>query len=121
MSDTTDFEYAPVDFVTGAAQATFQGFKRANGQVGTRNYIGILTSVNCSTTVAGFIAREVERSGILADGRNGFFFQTIDAAIRTEGDVFEVIDVLAREVGVIGIFSDWPATTTFYANCVGLR
>ncbi len=55
----------PVDFITGAAQATFQGFKRANGQVGTRNYIGILTSVNCSTTVAGFIAREVERSGIL--------------------------------------------------------
>ena len=55
----------PVDFITGAAQATFQGFKRSNGQVGTRNYIGILTSVNCSTTVAGFIAREVERSGIL--------------------------------------------------------
>ncbi|RPH44387.1 MAG: glycerophosphodiester phosphodiesterase, partial [Burkholderiales bacterium] len=58
---------------------------------------------------------------ILADGRNGFFFQTFDPAIRTEGDVFEVIDVLAREVGVIGIFSDWPATTTFYANCMGLR
>ncbi len=56
----------PVNFITGAQQATFQGFKRANGQVGTRNYIGILTSVNCSTTVAGFIAREVERSGILA-------------------------------------------------------
>lgn len=60
----------PVDFVTGAAQATFQGFKRANGQVGTRNYIGILTSVNCSTTVAGFIAKEVERSGILAQYPN---------------------------------------------------
>jgi len=55
----------PVDFITGPQQATFQGFKRANGQVGTRNYIGILTSVNCSTTVAGFIAREVEKSGIL--------------------------------------------------------
>ncbi len=60
----------PVDFITGAEQATFQGFKRANGQVGTRNYIGILTSVNCSTTVAGFIAREVERSGILAQYPN---------------------------------------------------
>jgi altronate hydrolase len=60
----------PVDFVTGAAQATFQGFKRANGQVGTRNYVGILTSVNCSTTVAGFIAREIERSGILDDYPN---------------------------------------------------
>ena len=55
----------PVDFITGPQQATFQGFKRANGQVGTRNYIGILTSVNCSTTVAGFIAREIEKSGIL--------------------------------------------------------
>ena len=46
-------------------QATFQGFRRANGKAGTRNYVGILTSVNCSTTVAGFIAKEIERSGIL--------------------------------------------------------
>src|SRR5688572_178169 len=52
----------PVDFVPAAQQATFQGYKRDNGQVGTRNYVGILTSVNCSTTVAGFIAREIERS-----------------------------------------------------------
>src|SRR3954471_45762 len=45
--------------------ATFQGFRRANGRVGTRNYLGILTSVNCSATVARLIAREVERSGLL--------------------------------------------------------
>ena len=63
----------------------------------------------------------LERSGILADGNNGFYFQTVDSAIKTEGDVMQVIDVLARDVGVIGIFSDWPATTTFYANCAGLR
>jgi len=55
----------PTDFITGPEQATFQGYRRANGKVGTRNYVGILTSVNCSTTVAGFIAREIERSGIL--------------------------------------------------------
>jgi altronate hydrolase len=60
----------PVDFVADAQRATFQGFRRANGTVGTRNYIGILTSVNCSTTVAGFIATEIERSGILADYPN---------------------------------------------------
>jgi glycerophosphoryl diester phosphodiesterase len=63
----------------------------------------------------------LERSGILADGNNGFYFQTIDPAIRREGDVMTVIDVLARQVGVLGIFSDWPATTTFYANCANLR
>jgi altronate hydrolase len=34
----------------------FQGIRRANGQVATRNYIGILTSVNCSATVARAIA-----------------------------------------------------------------
>lgn len=54
-------------------QATFEGFRRApskfspEGKVGTRNYIGILTSVNCSASVAKFMAEEVKRSGILAD------------------------------------------------------
>ncbi len=48
-----------------AEQATFQGYRRANGKVGTRNYIGIMTSVNCSATVVGFIAEEVRRSGLL--------------------------------------------------------
>jgi altronate hydrolase len=52
--------------VPAAERAVFEGYRRANGRVGTRNYIGILTSVNCSATVARFIAQEVERSGILA-------------------------------------------------------
>jgi altronate hydrolase len=60
----------PVDFVPETQRATFQGYRRSNGTVGTRNYIGILTSVNCSTTVAGFIAREIEQSGVLADYPN---------------------------------------------------
>jgi altronate hydrolase len=51
-------------------RATFLGYHRANGRVGTRNYIGILTSVNCSASVATFIAKEIERSGILADYPN---------------------------------------------------
>lgn len=37
-------------------EATFQGIVRADGRVATRNYIGILTSVNCSATVARAIA-----------------------------------------------------------------
>jgi altronate hydrolase len=44
---------------------TFEGFRRENGKVGTRNYVGILTSVNCSASVATFIAREAQRSGLL--------------------------------------------------------
>ena len=39
-----------------ASPSTFRGIKRADGRVATRNYIGILTSVNCSATVARMIA-----------------------------------------------------------------
>jgi len=65
------------------------------------------------------ITWSLERSGLLADGNNGSYYQTIDAAITREGDVLRVIDVLAQDVGVRGIFSDWPATVSFYANCKG--
>ena len=60
----------------------------------------------------------LERSGILADGGNGFYYQSFDAAVSREGDMMRVLDVLARDVGILGIFSDWPATVTFYANCM---
>ena len=53
-----------------AERATFEGYRRASGKAGTRNYVGVLTSVNCSTTVAGFIVKEIERSGILDDYPN---------------------------------------------------
>ncbi|MGH8556528.1 MAG: glycerophosphodiester phosphodiesterase family protein [Methylococcales bacterium] len=67
------------------------------------------------------ITWSLERSGILADRNNGFYYQTIDSAISREGDVMEVLDVLAREVDILGIFSDWPATVSYYANCMNLR
>ena len=48
-----------------ARRATFEGYRRASGRTGTRNYIGILTSVNCSASVARFAAEAVTRSGAL--------------------------------------------------------
>jgi len=39
----------------------------------------------------------------------------------TEGSPrFDLLHVLATEVGIVGIFSDWAADVTFYANCMGL-
>ena len=46
--------------------ATFRGFHRPSGRVGTRNYLGILTSVNCAGSVARFIAEEADRQNLLA-------------------------------------------------------
>lgn len=46
----------PVAYVPAAEQATFQGYVREDGRVGTRNFIGLLSSVNCSSTVISRIA-----------------------------------------------------------------
>ena len=57
---SADYEFAtdlkPVMFVPESERDTFMGYRRENGKVGTRNYIGILTSVNCSATAARMIA-----------------------------------------------------------------
>ncbi|WP_296935546.1 glycerophosphodiester phosphodiesterase family protein [uncultured Marinobacter sp.] len=86
----------------------------SEGQIVPSPYAG-----NAREAGLDLIAWTVERSGTLKDG-GGWYYQTVTDAINNDGDVLTVIDVLAREVGVIGVFSDWPATTTFYANCVGL-
>src|SRR5688572_28392560 len=53
-----DFAFCALrkDTVFFSAKATFQGIVRADGRVATRNFIGILTSVNCSATVARMVA-----------------------------------------------------------------
>ncbi|WP_445775876.1 glycerophosphodiester phosphodiesterase family protein [Shewanella sp.] len=66
------------------------------------------------------IAWSLERSGLLSEGNGGWYYQSIAEAIDNEGDTYELVDVLAKDVGVIGIFSDWPATVTYYANCMGM-
>jgi glycerophosphoryl diester phosphodiesterase len=73
---------------------------------------------------AGFdiISWTTERSGrivedVLADDEE-FYYQTTREALINDGDILCTIDVLAQDVGIIGLFSDWPATTTFYANCL---
>ena len=62
----------------------------------------------------------LERSGPLAAG-GGWYFQSVTAAIGRDGDYYEVLDVLAQDVGVKGVFSDWPITVSYYASCMGLN
>ncbi len=94
-----DYRFAeaarPEPLLPEGERATFEGFRRANGKAGTRNYIGILTSVNCSASVARFVALEIERSGILSQ------FPNVDGviplvhgtgcAIDLEGEGYELL------------------------------
>ncbi len=77
MSIIWSFGPAPADHSIGirrsnsavlpeAQAATFQGIRREDGAVATRNYIGVLTTVNCSATVARVISEHFRNSGELA-------------------------------------------------------
>jgi altronate hydrolase len=84
--------YAPLP---AAERATFKGYRRADGRAGTRNYIGILTSVNCSASVARFMAEAVTRSGILADYPNVdgvvSFVHGTGCGMASKGEGFDVL------------------------------
>lgn len=67
----------------------------------------------------GLITWTLERSGPLASG-GGWYYQTIEGVTDSDGVQLELLDVLAKDVGVLGVFSDWPATTTYYASCMGI-
>ena len=77
-------------------------------------------TMNAKAAGLDIITWTLERSGILTDG-GGFYYQTVSPVIKHPGDMLEVLDVLARQVGILGIFSDWAGTVTYYANCMGLK
>ncbi|MCB1954354.1 MAG: glycerophosphodiester phosphodiesterase [Rhodocyclaceae bacterium] len=87
---------------------------------GAGNIVPSQAALDAAAAGLDIITWTLERSGILADGNNGFYYQSYDDAVTREGDTMRVLDVLGREIGVLGVFSDWPATTTYYANCMGL-
>lgn len=62
----------------------------------------------------------LERSGPLTSG-GGWYFQSVKEATDTDGDYFTILHALHEEAEVVGVFSDWPATVTYYANCMGLK
>jgi glycerophosphoryl diester phosphodiesterase len=65
-----------------------------------------------------------ERSDLRFGASKAGYYYDFDPqgiAIKTDGDMYKALDVLAKDVKILGIFSDWPATVTYFANCMGLR
>lgn len=65
------------------------------------------------------VAWTLERSGPLTTG-GGWYYQSINDITDSEADALNLLHVLAQDVGVVGVFSDWPATVSYYASCMGL-
>ncbi|SNR28243.1 UxaA family hydrolase [Puniceibacterium sediminis] len=78
------------------APRTFQGYQRANGQVGTRNMIALCATVNCSATVIKRAALEIEMSGLLDDYPNvdgiAAFAHGTGCGMASSGRGFDILD-----------------------------
>lgn len=69
------------------------------------------------------VAWSFERSGPLANvaASGEYYYADFAAAIHYDGQMYEVLDVLFKQVGIKGLFSDWSSTVTYYANCMGIK
>lgn len=104
-----------------AAPATFSGIVRADGRVATRNYIGVLTSVNCSATAARAIAdhfRRDVRPEALADFPNvdGVVALTHGMGCATASDG-EELQVLRRTLGGYARHPNFAAVLVVGLGC----
>ncbi|HEY6877218.1 MAG TPA: glycerophosphodiester phosphodiesterase, partial [Polyangiales bacterium] len=50
-----------------------------------------------------------------------FYYQSTLDALQNDGDLFATLHVLAKDVGILGIFSDWAGTVSYYASCMNLN
>lgn len=126
LDDRVDAAAGYAAAVAGMADLAAQGVKivappafallklDANKQIVPSDY-----AVAAKTAGLDIITWSLERSGPLNTG-GGYYYSSVAEVINNDGDQYTVIDALARQVGVRAIFSDWPATVTYYANCVGL-
>ena len=65
-----------------------------------------------------------ERSDLRQGASKAGFYYDFDptgAAIKKDSDMYKALHVLAQDVKILGMFSDWPATVTYYASCMGLK
>lgn len=64
-----------------------------------------------------------ERADLRRGAAFGGFYAAYDPTglvVKKDSDMYLALDALARDVEVLGVFSDWPATVSYYASCMGL-
>jgi glycerophosphoryl diester phosphodiesterase len=71
-------------------------------------------------TGLGIITWTLERSGHISKQEDDYY-RSFQSAITSEGDIYRVLEVLHKDLSVLGVFSDWPAAVTYYANCMGIE
>ncbi len=112
-------DVVPTAFVS--EPATFQGIVRVDGRIATRNYIGVLTSVNCSATVARAIAdhfrRDIHPEALAAfPNVDGVIALTHGAGCATASDG-EPLQILRRTLGGYARHANFAAVLVVGLGC----
>ena len=84
---------------------------------------------NAKAAGLDIITWTIERSGRIVEEvlatkgtpTPSFYYQSTLDALHNDGDLMTTLDVLAKQVGVLGIFSDWSGTVSYYASCMDLK
>lgn len=87
-----------------------------NGEIVPSNYAN-----NAKAAGLDIITWTFERTDTSDGTEADWYYTDIQPAVEKDGDKYLALHVLAREIGILGIFSDWPSTVTYYANCMGLK
>lgn len=103
--------------ITTIAPPQWVLLKEVDGQIAPSDYARAAQAANLD-----IVTWSLERSGRMRqdvlEGRGKYYYQSTLGALTTDGDIYTTLDVLTRQVGIKGMFSDWPATVTYYANCI---
>src|SRR5688572_18510177 len=93
--------YRPTPPATEAA--TFRGIVRPDGRVATRNYIGILSTVNCSATVAKYVAEHFKSPQQVGDPRRGSLadYPNVDGVVALTHTSGCGMDVMGEGIAVL--------------------
>ncbi|KIX09558.1 uncharacterized protein Z518_00638 [Rhinocladiella mackenziei CBS 650.93] len=94
--------------------------------VGGPNNDTIVPSIYATTAKeAGLeiIAWSFERSGPLTQvaANEDYYYSSVASAVHYDGQMYEILHLMAQDIGIKGMFSDWSSTVTYYANCFGLK
>jgi len=105
--------------ITTIAPPLWVLLKEDDGQITPSDY-----ALAAQAAKLDIITWTFERSGRLRqdvlEGRNKYYYQSTLGALSSDGDIYTTLDLLTQQVGIKGVFSDWPATVTYYANCMKL-
>lgn len=91
-----------------------------NGEISPSVYAKAAKAAGLDIITWTFERSDLTEGAVNENGNATWYYQTIGSAVEKDSDMYEALDVLAREVGILGIFSDWPSTVTYYANCMDL-